>query len=281
MLPRLLLALVVSTFAIPSACRDVNNTLVARQGWRTNFSLTRGSFGAIGYTFADGADRMQAIMNNCRGYKEGREWTNVDCVFQAIKTASGYALFVLGLGVDSNAMATLIQRAESIATAGAAFAKRQEGLDDLEVFGYIKTNNVTENVVKAPSSMLEGLSEDQLAVFVQMATAGTDSTGNGTLSKRYCPHHNIRSDREWFVFNWNYGIKVQCKAGCDLRHINWNDMYAIMDATTWEMYINNKLNVQYTIYNNANRVVMRCFATLQSNLADSCPEYITGDSCFV
>jgi len=104
MLSKLALSILVAGLVAFFTSRWTSGTLAARYTWHRNFSWTRGAFGAIAYTFVDGSDRMQATMNDYRG-----QWNNVGCFLQVVKILSGYGLFVLALGIDSNAMANLVR----------------------------------------------------------------------------------------------------------------------------------------------------------------------------
>jgi hypothetical protein len=282
-------ALLVLIHAIYAAATNTtlvaagNTTLVKRDD-RINFNYVLGAVGVIGYAHGWGATEMRGVMTHCVGQREGRRWYNADCVYHSIKAASGTALFYILFGAPEMVATALLQRFTNIYNT-VGFRKRDGDAsfseDTEELFGYNKTFNITANVDAAPPSLFEGLTQAELDNYLQIFAGSPQS--NLTLSKRGCTGNDMRTDSQWFdYYDGNYGVKTQCKPGCDMRHINWGDTYAAIDKATYEMDRNSRLNVQYTLFHSSSRrVFMRCFTTMQTNAADVCPEGITGSSCYV
>ena len=62
---------------------------------------------------------MRDLVNNCWGsVAKEPGGSSIDCGFQVIKIVTGYAIFILAVGIDSYVTATLIDGAGSPKTTG-------------------------------------------------------------------------------------------------------------------------------------------------------------------
>lgn len=247
--------------------------LQKRQEQRLNFRVYANAIAIAGYTYSYGAEQWGDTVDACEEYHNGQRTTAGLCVKNSMRLAAGYGIVgALGYAGDTACVA-LLQGV--LGVANTLNGNQGQGPNARSVFDppdfEYGTNHTSDDVIDLMNNAID------VNRFQRLGGNSTES-----LQKRSCIVRNgdLYTKNHYFVYNGNYGMKLQCKNGCGDENYNSKDMGDVIDAMIGHVYSTKDLNAQFTTYDrNSGKVYARCKFTFEDAPTDSCPELITGSGC--
>ncbi|KAF4551862.1 Hypothetical protein D9617_12g037520 [Elsinoe fawcettii] len=272
---------------------DHSTELEKRQlGARIAYDLGAGAIGAAGWWSSNGWEHHARIKGDCHGFlymwssppHNGVNTPNihgVPCHIYATKILIDHTLaFLAGGGLRE--VGALIQGTGSSQKVSTPDDKN-ELKRDLNATASTDLRTRMEDAYFNSDLDLESLvpwaSMNQTLINMEQAPKDNDD-GEVMSLMNTCGVHGLSFNAGWFSYWGSSGVKVFCKAGCEVRH--WDSYYLkhVSQGIAEHLAGVGAMNSQFTLWNKVSRrVIARCGVVAQMYGAGVCPEWLDGDTC--
>ncbi|KAF2227749.1 hypothetical protein BDZ85DRAFT_246243 [Elsinoe ampelina] len=224
----------------------------------------------MGFTYVEGRGQLLRASYACRGRRFSEDHYDNSCMYQVTGFLLGDAVFTLVGGYTphtlTDVVSLLLQQNRGEQT------ERPANRDELRIRDPAAGRffNLTAIDEASATPLTPGLQ-----YLYDSIKSGNESFYNvdpAIGDRMGCPiSRYVYNSNEWFTFADQYGVKMQCKDGCDFRHLEWQAIEVIAQKVMGRILTAGDLNADFTLcHTNSRRVVIRCKVTLQSLLASTC-----------